>query len=264
MSNSDLDAHIAFHADGRLLLGRSRIVLLEAVVNCGSLSEAARRTGSSYKAVWDAVQAINNLLPSPAFVTRIGGHRGGSAEVTPIGRKVISGFRLLEDRLSRISNAIVTDELPELDDILFWGLAVRVSARNVFRCTVAEVEDDPVDVRVRLRISIDDSLVAVVSREALLELRIAPGRLVVAFVNASFVSLAQEGEGHYSANRNRLQGRVIGRIDGSASCEVRLEIGEGKMLIAVVPITDATDLNIQIGDRLDAVFNASHVILGAD
>jgi molybdate transport system regulatory protein len=264
MNPPEFDTRVAVHADKRLLLSRSRIAILEAVIRYGSLTEAARRTGSCYKTVWDAVDAINNLLPSPAFVTRVGGSHGGWTGVTPLGQKVISRFRLLEERLSRLSTAILADESPELDDILLWSLAVRVSASNVFRCTVFEVEDDPVDVHVRLRVSAENSLAAIVPRDALRELRLAKGRRVAAFVNASFVSLIQQGEGCFAANRNRLRGCVIGRVDGKVNCEVRLEIGDGKVLTAIVPLADAADLNIQLGDWLDAMFNASHVILAAD
>lgn len=57
---------------------------------------------------------------------------------------------------------------------------------------------------------------------------------------------------------------MIGRVDGSVNCEIRLDIGDGKTLTAITPVSDAADLNIQIDDRLAAMFNASHVILASD
>ena len=73
-------------------------------------------------------------MPRPAFITHTGGKRGGGAEVTEEGRKLIAAFRSLEEKLGRISRAIATEGLENFDDLLLWGLAVKLSARNAFRC----------------------------------------------------------------------------------------------------------------------------------
>ena len=57
---------------------REKIKLLEAVVLHGSISKAAKAVGFNYKTAWGSVNAINSLLPSPAFVTKMGGQ--GEAE----------------------------------------------------------------------------------------------------------------------------------------------------------------------------------------
>src|SRR6516162_10678324 len=101
-----IDTLLALRSGGRLLIGRERIALLEAVMEHKSITKAADAAGFSYKTAWDAVNAINNLLPRPAFITRTGGPRGGGAEVTEEGRRLISVFRRLEEKLGRISSAI--------------------------------------------------------------------------------------------------------------------------------------------------------------
>ncbi|CAM5301612.1 winged helix-turn-helix domain-containing protein [Streptomyces canarius] len=70
---SKFDALLALRSNGRLLVGRDRIGLLEAVIKHGSITKAAKAAGFSYKTAWEAVNAINNLLPTPAFVTEYGG-----------------------------------------------------------------------------------------------------------------------------------------------------------------------------------------------
>jgi molybdate transport system regulatory protein len=59
----EIDSLLAWRAGGRLLVGRERIALLEAVMQHKSITRAAEVTGFSYKTAWDAVNAINNLLP---------------------------------------------------------------------------------------------------------------------------------------------------------------------------------------------------------
>src|SRR5208282_6456020 len=102
---------LAWRAGGRLLIGRERIALLESVMEHKSITKAAEVMGFSYKTAWDAVQAINNLLPRPAFITRTGGSRGSGADVTEEGRKLITAFRRLEEKLGRISSTIATEGL---------------------------------------------------------------------------------------------------------------------------------------------------------
>lgn len=264
MTVNQIDALLALRADGRLLVGRDRIALLEAVIEHGSMTKAAQAAGFSYKTAWDAVQAINNLLPRPAFVTRTGGKRGGGAEVTEEGRKLIAAFRGLEEKLGRISSAIAAEGLDHFDDLLLFGLAVKLSARNAFRCVVAGIREDPVDVTVNLQVSVENEISATVTHGAVEDLRLAPGRAVVALVKSSSVTLAPPGEADEIAGRNRLEGTAVRRIDGAVNSEIQLEIGDGKILTSVVPKASAEDLRIAPGDRLEAIFKASHVVLAAD
>ncbi|HUI20434.1 MAG TPA: TOBE domain-containing protein [Methylocella sp.] len=259
-----IDALLALRADGRLLVGRDRITLLEAVIEHGSMTQAAKMAGFSYKAAWDAVQAINNLLPRPAFITRTGGKRGGAAEVTDEGRKLIAAFRKLEEKLARISSTIAAEGLDNFDDLLLWGLTVNLSVRNAFRCTVVELRTDPVDVTVILQLSAANDIAATVTHGAVEDLRLAPGRSVVALVKSSLVTLAPPGEVASFPGRNKLEGQVTQRVDGAASSEIHLDLGDGKVLTAVVPRDSAEDLRITPGDSLAALFRASSVILAAD
>jgi len=264
MPVNQIDALLSLRSDGRLLVGRDRIALLEAVIEHGSMTKAAKVAGFSYKAAWDAVQAINNLLPRPAFITRTGGKRGGAAEVTEEGRKLIAAFRRLEDKLARISGAIAAEGLDNFDDLLLWGLAVKISARNAFRCMVVQVDDDPVDAAVTMRVSATNDIRALITRGAAEDLRLAPGRSVVALVKSSFVILAPPEAAISSQGRNMLLGQATGRIDGARNSEIKLDIGDGKILTAVVPIESADDLRIAPGDRLAAFFKPSDVVLAAD
>lgn len=77
---------------------REKIKLLEAVVLHGSISKATKAVGFSYKTAWGSVNAINNLLPSPAFVTKMSGVGGGeSATVTAEGLLLIETFNKIEE-----------------------------------------------------------------------------------------------------------------------------------------------------------------------
>ena len=76
MTENRIDAMLALARRGPVPVGRDRIKLLEKVAEHGSIAKAAKATGFSYKTAWDAVNAVNNLLPLPAFVTKAGGRSG--------------------------------------------------------------------------------------------------------------------------------------------------------------------------------------------
>ena len=155
----------------------------------GSIAKAAKATGFSYKTTWDSVNAVNNLLPSPAFLTRPGGRSGGGAKITEEGRRLITTFRRLEKKLSLISNLIAEEGVSGQEEALLWAVGVRISARNVFQTEVAQVKRWPVDVKVMLKFGEDRQIMAVVTNEAADDLELQPGRKALALVKAPFIRL---------------------------------------------------------------------------
>lgn len=259
-----IDTLLALRADGRLLVGRERITLLEAVIEHGSITKAAEIAGFSYKTAWDAVNAINNLLPRPAFITHTGGPRGGGAEVTDEGRRLITAFRRLEEKLGRISQSIVEEGLEHEEDLLFWGVGLKLSTRNAFHCTVAEVIPAPVNVEVKLKVSPEIEITSVITNASIAELGLVPGRSVVALVNASSVMLAQRGEEPRISARNKIAGVVLDRADGGADAEITVDFGGGKTITSVITHDGAETVAIAPGVQVWAIFKSSHVILASD
>jgi len=256
-----IDALLAWRSGGRLLVGRERIALLEAVVEHKSITKAAEAAGFSYKTAWDAVNAINNLLPRPAFLTRTGGSHGGGAEVTEEGLRLIRAFRSLEEKLRRISNLIAAEGLQQEGDLLFFGLTLKLSARNAFFCEVQKLRPGPVSVEVKLRASPDLTLTAGVINASVDELGLAPGRCCVALINPASVMLARGSAGLRISARNKIRGTVIRREDEVIGSEVVLDVGGGKTMTAVVTRQGADAAGAAAGAELLAIFKASHVIL---
>lgn len=258
-----IDALLALRSDGKLLVGRDRIKVLEAVAEHGSISKAAKIAGFSYKAAWDAVNAINNLLPSPAFVTKAGGKSGGGAEVTPEGRRLIAAFHKLEQRLSDISSMIAAEGLDGAEDLLLWNVGMKISARNVFHAEVVSIRKWPVDVEVTLRISDAHMIQSIITNEGATDLGLAPGRKVIALVKSSFIDLDLGDEPKQGAS-NAFPGVVTRRVDAERNCELLVDIGAGKTVTAVLPRRDVETLGIVEGKRVCASFDPQDVILATD
>jgi molybdate transport system regulatory protein len=263
MTGNKINALLALHSEGRFLVGRERIKLLEKVAELGSIAKAAKATGFSYKTAWDSVNAVNNLLPTPAFLTRPGGRSGGGAEVTPEGRRLIATFHRLEEKLSRISNLIAEEGLQGQEEALLWAVGARISARNVFQTEVASIKRWPVDVEVALKFGEDRHILAIVTNEAADDLALAPGRQVLVLVKSSFLQLFAV-EHAPESGRNCFVGEVTERIDAERNSEIRLDIGHGKTLHVVAPRQIVQDLGLEPGGKAVACFDASQVILAVN
>jgi molybdate transport system regulatory protein len=260
----EIDSLLAWRAGGRLLIGRERIALLEAVIEHKSITKAAEVAGFSYKTAWDAVTAINNLLPRPAFITRTGGSHGGGAEVTDEGRRLIQAFRRLEEKLGHISKAIAEEGLEHEEDLLFWGISLKLSVRNTLFCKVVKITLAPVNVEVKLEVAPGLTITTDITNASVAELGLAPGRCCVAMVNPSSIVLAQKGKAPRLSARNKIAGTVIHRTDDNADSEIAVDIGNGKTITAVVTQEGADEAGAEIGAQVLTIFKTSHVILATD
>ena len=84
-------------------IGPGKIALLEGIKAHGSLSEAARSMGISYRRAWLLLDSLNQSFKLPATVNSVGGRGGGGAEVTTFGILLIERYREVERRLNDVA-----------------------------------------------------------------------------------------------------------------------------------------------------------------
>ena len=79
-------------------LGPGKARLLELIAETGSISQAARRLGMSYRRAWLLVDAMNRDFKDAVVETARGGERGGGARVTPLGQEAAARYRAMEEK----------------------------------------------------------------------------------------------------------------------------------------------------------------------
>jgi molybdate transport system regulatory protein len=93
-SSIDVRLRIDFAPSGSV--GPGKIALLEAIEASGSLSQAARELGMSYRRAWGLLDDLNTALREPVASASAGGSGGGGAILTEFGRELIAAYREVE------------------------------------------------------------------------------------------------------------------------------------------------------------------------
>jgi molybdate transport system regulatory protein len=96
-------AVIRFRVDlgPELAIGPGKIALLESIDTTGSLSEAARALGMSYRRAWQLLDSLNSSLREPVTHAQKGGSHGGGSRLTAFGRRVIRVYRAFDAETQR-------------------------------------------------------------------------------------------------------------------------------------------------------------------
>ncbi len=80
-------------------IGFGRVVLLERIMEHGSITRAAKSMQMAYRHAWDLVDSMNRQADEPFVELATGGKGGGGARVTEAGKRAIMLFRRFADDL---------------------------------------------------------------------------------------------------------------------------------------------------------------------
>lgn len=261
-----LKGNFALETELGRFLGEPRIRLLEAIGTVGSISQAAKAVPLSYKAAWEAVEAINNLSAKPVVERVVGGRAGGGTHLTDHGRQLVALYRAMEaesqrllDRLAAAMGAGSAVDVRQFQSLL-RSMTMKISARNQYVGPVTALREGAVNFEVRMRLDDDNSIVANITKESAETLDLCIGKEVMALIKSSSVLLMSD-EGARTSARNHLWGEVCAIHQGTVNSEVTLALPSGRTVTAIITDDSVDRLGLSLGKRACAVFKASSVIL---
>lgn len=261
-----IEATITLKSANTPSVGRDRIRLLQAVAREGSITAGAKAVGLTYKAAWDALDAMANLFGRPLLQTRTGGRAGGGARLTPVGAKIIETFGRLEAEMARVVRELEPDlagsGISPLN--LFSGFFMRTSARNALRGRVTAITSDELNAEIAVEVSADTTIYALVTGESVRDLGLHIGREAIVLIKAPFVMVAPGAKPPATSARNCVPGTVKRRQISAVNAEIVLDIGGGKSLAATITAHSASALDLTPGKPACALFDAAHVIIAID
>ena len=228
-----------------------RLDILRRVGGCGSISQAARDAGVSYKAAWQAIDMLSNLAGVPVVEKVVGGAGGGGARLTPAGRQLLQAgaamARSREQVLARLSR-------PQAGALAALGL--RTSMRNQLPCAVASVQAHGPLVRVQLAMPGGGMLASRITAESAQLLGLREGLDVLALCKATAVRVARALP---AANfvANVLEGKATRVARGDAGDEVAAQV-DGR--VALVGFA-APGSGLRIGSRVTLAMDEAAVVI---
>lgn len=202
-----------------------RIDILRRIADVGSISEAARSAGMSYKSAWQAVETLTNLAGTPIVEKVVGGANGGGTQLTATGRLILD----LSDELARARRQVL-ERRRNAPGLLARATAssLQTSMRNQFPARITVMKLGAALVRLILRIDDTHLLKASVTKESAQLLGLREGMEVLALTKATGVEISGAfPEDPNAIDDNLIVGEVIRseRAGKGGECSIRLPSG---------------------------------------
>lgn len=257
-----LEGRLWITRNGKNLVGQGRIELLAHIAESGSISQAAKTMGMSYKAAWDAVDAMNTAAGSPLVQRSVGGKGGGGTRLTEAGQQLIASYRRFQQEHQLFLERLGED--PQLESLLqlMERLNVRSSARNQLSGQVLAIEPAGLSDRIEFGLSGGQRLHALITRASTTRLGLVPGAGLCALIKAPWVRVLSAQEAH-AAGDNLLLGTLRELHADAEHCEALVELDGGEQLVAVLSETQVQEQALQVGQAVQLLIDAEQIILCA-
>jgi molybdate transport system regulatory protein len=239
-----------------------RLRLLQAIDMTGSVAQAAKQIGMTYKAAWDAVEIMNNLAGLPLVICQHGGKGGGGATLTATGLQIVHTYEhlsLLQAKWLASLQQVDADVLP-----IIKRLTMKTSARNLFHGTIEKITLGTVNVEVVLKLQGDIRIISNITLDSLERMQLKEGSTAWALVKASWVLLAEPAIQGKTSARNCLCGTVSRVVAGPVNVEVIVELDGGNTVAAIITHESVETLGISVDKPICVLIKSSHVLLGVD
>lgn len=259
-------------ADYRWVTGQLRLAgmldtrmlsLLRAIEASGSINQAAKLAGLSYKGAWQIIERANNMAPKVLISTATGGSKGGGTRLTAAGQALLNLFTQLEQQhqafLAELNRKLSDD--PDMM-LLLKPLAIKTCATNQLFGTVTEIVIGAVNAEVHVALKGGDRVVASLTLEEWRTLALGVDAEVLVLVNASEILLAVDTLTPLSA-RNQLNGQVIRILQDGVDAEVILRLPGGDTLSASITLASLRNLDLKKNATCHALFKSNALILAA-
>ena len=222
-----------------------RIEILRGIGRSGSISQAAREAGVSYKAAWQAIDTLTNLAGVMLVARAVGGAGGGGATLTPRGEQLLALAEALDEARRVVhqrwaGGASVGDEAASGDAGAAAALArlsLRTSMRNQLPARIERIDTQGRIARVVMQLGDSGRIAARVTEESVQLLALAPGMPVIALCKATAVrvALAAADAGARVQRGNHLAGSVRSVARGETGDEITLALAPDLQVVGFAP-----------------------------
>lgn len=248
--------------NGKNLAGQSRIELLTQIASSGSITQAAKAVGISYKSAWDAVEAMNSAAGSPLVARSTGGKGGGGTQLTAAGQQLIDAFQHYQREHQAFLQRLGADSRLEPYLQIMERLRLRTSARNQLLARVSDIQADGLNDRIELELhGSTQRLSALITHGSTERLNLQLGAEVFALIKASWVHLLPSDGASAHVETNQLTGYVHSLEPGDLESELHLQLPGGAHLTAMLSNSQLSSRPLVSGEQVSVQINPEQIIL---
>jgi molybdate transport system regulatory protein len=284
--------------DGELRLAGldSRMIgLLRAIDQNGSLNQAAKQVGLSYKGAWQIIERANNGAPKTLVATATGGSKGGGTCLTEAGRSLLALFTRLEQQHRQFLDQLNRNLADDPDTVLLLQrLVVKTSASNQLFGSITSIQAGAVNAEITVKLKGGGQVITTITQTSFNDLGLKVGYDAVLLINSTDITLAIDpGSTRFPATapcvalgnrsmrcsispirgvvppasmqssaRNRLSGSVIRVQQDEVNAEVIILLPGGETLVAMITQQSAKSLVLMPGISVWAMFKTNAPVLG--
>ncbi|MFY9628954.1 MAG: LysR family transcriptional regulator [Methylocystis sp.] len=107
-TSSSAAIELSLHFPNGARLDAEDLALIDAVRKERSILGASRATGVSYRKCWLIIDALNRSFDTPVFAT-FPGRRGGGAELTPFGERLVALYQSMSRRAQKAAGPAIEE-----------------------------------------------------------------------------------------------------------------------------------------------------------
>lgn len=243
-------------------LGEGRIELLMHIDKDGSITKAAKSMKMSYRAAWDAVDAMNNLSEFPLVTSAKGGKGGGGTHLTEYAKELINTYKILQEEHQRFLDNLSKRVSEKNGHIhLLGSLDIRISARNQLRTKVIKIQKGALESTLFLELNNKDVITAIITNDSLTTLEITIGTELYALFKANALTLSDDSSSAKN-DTNRFTGKIVRIERNDLNAEIIIELKGGNTVCSVLSIELLNKLNLKNSMQLTAFCKPQNIILG--
>jgi molybdate transport system regulatory protein len=245
------------------VLDKRLVTLLQAIELSGSLNQAAKQVGLSYKGAWQIIERANNASPKALLSTATGGSKGGGSQLTAAGKALLNVFAQVQQEHEAFLQALnrrLSENTQTL--LLLRPLSLKSNAANQLFGRVRGVRQGEAQIELQLSLSGGSEVCISVSNSEWQALQIGIGDEVLMLVNAGDVLVFGAGDSS-EFGAPTWTAEVIRLQQDGVDCELDLRLQGGNTLTALLNQSSAQAMQLAQGERVSISFNANAVILAA-
>ncbi len=96
-----INGSLWLEGNGTRFFGPGPVELLQRIEETGSINQAAKAMGMSYKKAWEMVSRLNEIVGSPLVITATGGEKGGGSSLSEEAKQLIEYYQSLRERFRK-------------------------------------------------------------------------------------------------------------------------------------------------------------------